>query len=124
MGLIGSSRDDPARSLNRREHGVWTRLLAPGEQVQELYRLSRTTLLLTGRRLILAEEGLTGRQVEYVSVPYRSITHLSVDASGPFAANADLRIWVSGRAAPLEKSFGPEVDVYEVQAQIAHRMTG
>ncbi len=122
MGLIGGSRDDTERAPNRREHGVWARLLAPGEQVQELFRLPRTVLIFTGRRLLVVDEALSGRQVDYLSIPYRSISHFSVDAAGMFAAEAELRIWVAGRTSPIEKSFGPDVDVYAVQAELAQRI--
>lgn len=123
MGLIGGSREDTSSS-NRREHGVWSRLLAPGESVQEAIRLGRTALVFTGRRLIVVEEGMTGRQVDYLSIPYRSITHFAVEASGQFSQDADLRIWVAGRTAPIEKSFGREADVYAVQALLAQRIPG
>ena len=123
MGLIGGSREDASRSVNRREHSAWTRLLAPGEQIHELHRLPRTTLLFTSRRLVHVEEALTGRKVDYLSIPYRSITHFGVEASGAFSADSDLRIWVAGRTAPVEKSFGPEVDVYAVQALLAQHVT-
>lgn len=125
MGLIGGgSRDDAARAPSRREHGVWARLMSPGEQVQDLVRLPRTTLLFTNRRLILVEEGMTGRQVDYNSIPYRSITHFGVEAGGQFAADAELRIWIAGRTAPIEKSFGKDADVYAVQAMLAQRLAG
>lgn len=124
MGLISGSRDDTPRPTSRREHGVWAPLLAPGEQVQEVHRLGRTNLVFTGRRLLMVEEGMTGRQVEYLSIPYRSITHFAVEASGQFSPDADLRIWVLGRAAPIEKSFGRDADVYAVQALLAQRIPG
>ena len=38
--------------------------------------------------------------------------------------DADLRLWVAGRATPLERSFGPEVDVYAVQALIVQYQHG
>lgn len=122
MGLLGSSRDDGQTSVSRREHGLWGRLLAPGEQLQEIYRIPRTTFLFTSRRLVLVEEALTGRQVDYVSVPYRSITHFAVEASGAFSSDADLRIWIGGRTTPLEKSFGKDVDVYAVQGFLARHL--
>jgi hypothetical protein len=124
MGLIGGARDDQDRSPSRREHGVWARLLAPGEQVQELFRLPRTVLIFTGRRLLVVDEALSGRQVDYLSIPYRSITHFSIEAAGVFAADAELRIWVAGRTSPIEKSFGADVDVYAVQAELAQHITG
>jgi hypothetical protein len=99
-------------------------LLAPGEQVQELFRLPRTVLIFTGRRLLIVEEAVSGRQVDYLSIPYRSVTHFAVEATGIFAADADLKIWVAGRASPVERSFGPDVDVYAVQAELAQRISG
>jgi hypothetical protein len=124
VGLINGTRDDAPRSLDRREHSMWSRLLAPGEQIQEMYRLGRTVLLFTGKRLVVVEEGVTGRTVDYLSVPYRSVTHFAVEASGPFALDADLKIWVAGRTAPVEKAFGPDVDVYAVQAALVQRLNG
>ncbi len=122
MGLISTSRDDQDRSSSRREHGAWARLMAPGEQIQELFRLPRSVLIFTGRRLLVVDEALSGRQVDYLSIPYRSISHFAVDAAGMFAAEAELRIWVVGRTSPIEKSFGPDVDVYAVQAELAQRI--
>jgi hypothetical protein len=124
MGLLGSAKDDPERALLRKEHGVWAKLMGAGEQVSTVHRLGRTTILFTNRRLVLVEEGMTGRKVEYVSIPYRSVTHFSVDASGPFGADADLKLWVAGRSAPIEKQFAPGVDVYAVQALLAQHVAG
>jgi hypothetical protein len=124
MGLIGGAREDAPRALGRRELGAWMRLLAPGEHALELFRLPRTTLIFTARRLIVVEEGLSGRKVDYLSIPYRSITHFSVEASGQFSSDADLRIWIAGRTAPVEKSFRGDVDVYAVQALLAQRLGG
>ncbi len=124
MGFMSTAKDDPQRALLRKEHGVWARLLGAGEQVSTVSRLGRTTMLFTNRRLVLVEEGMTGRKVEYLSIPYRSITHFAVDASGAFSGDADLKLWVAGRTAPIEKSFGAGVDVYEVQALLAQHVAG
>ena len=111
-------RGDPERA-SRKEHQVWAPLLGAGEQVQAAHRTGPTTFVFTNRRLVLVEEGLTGRKVDYVSVPYRAITHFAVEASGPFAGDADLRVWIAGRTSPVEKAFGPGTDVYAVQALLA-----
>ena len=127
MGLLSPPRDrtDPtAQRQQRKEHGAWSRLLGAGETVLEVFRLHRTTLIFTNRRLVLVDEAISGRQVEYTSVPYRSISHTSVDAAGQFSPDADLRLWVVGRATPIERSFAPEVDVYAVQALIVQYQHG
>lgn len=118
MGLLG----DPGRDQLRHEHALWARLLGAGETIRDVVRLQRSAPLFTSLRLILVDEG-SGRNVEYLSMPYRSITHFSVEADGAFGTDADLRIWVAGRSAPVQRSFGTiagvPADVFEVQAKLA-----
>ena len=129
MGLLSPARDravaGAAGTEQRKEQlSAWSRLLGAGEQVLEVYRLTRCTFVFTNRRLVVVDEAMSGRQVEYTSVPYRSVTHTSVEASGAFSPDADLRLWVAGRSAPIERPFGPDVDVYGVQALIVQYQHG
>lgn len=95
----------------------YARLLGQGEQVHAAYMLVRDTILFTDRRLLLVDkQGITGKKVEYHSVPYRSITHFSVETAGTFDLDAELKIWISGTAAPIQKTFTKGVNIYEVQA--------
>ena len=115
-GMIGNaSRMDPAAAAQ--EYG---RLLGKGEQVHAAYLLVRDAFLFTDRRLILIDkQGLTGKKVEYHTVPYKSITHFSVETAGTFDLDAELKIWLSGSPTPIMKQFGKGVDVYEVQALLS-----
>lgn len=95
----------------------FARLLGQGEQVHAAYLLIRDTILFTDRRLLLVDkQGITGKKVEYHSVPYRSITHFAVETAGTFDLDAELKIWVSGTSLPIQKTFTKGVDIYEVQA--------
>ena len=116
-GLMGNAtRVDPAQAAQ--EYG---RLLSPGEQVQAAYLLIRDAFLFTDRRLILVDkQGMTGRKIEYHTIPYRSITHFSVETAGTFDLDAELKIYLSGSPMPIQKQFGKGVDVYEVQALLSH----
>jgi hypothetical protein len=116
-GIIGNaSRIDPAAAAD--EYG---RLLGHGEQVHAAYQLVRDAFLFTDRRLIMVDkQGVTGRKVEYHTVPYRAITHFAVETAGTFDLDAELKIWLSGSAAPIQKQFGKDVDVYEVQALLSY----
>ena len=124
MGLLSPARDRTDPVAHRKEQGAWSRLLGAGEQVLEVFRLTRCSFVFTNRRLVLVDEGLSGRQVEYTSLPYRSISHSTVEAAGTFSPDADLRLWVLGRSTPIERQFGPEVDVYAVQALLAQYQHG
>ena len=113
MALFGNAHTiDPVSAQQD-----YARLLGQGEQVQAAYLLIRDTILFTDRRLILIDkQGITGKKVEYHSIPYRSITHFSVETSGHFDLDAELKIWLSGTQAPIAKTFTKNVDIYEVQA--------
>lgn len=115
-GFIGNaSRVDPEAAAQ--EYG---RLLSPGEQVHAAYLLVRDAFLFTDRRLIFVDkQGMTGKKVQYHTIPYRSITHFSVETAGTFDLDAELKIWLSGNHGPIVQPFGKGVDVYEVQALLS-----
>ncbi|MEU1282181.1 PH domain-containing protein [Streptomyces sp. NPDC005805] len=113
MGLFGNAHTvNPAQAQQE-----YQRLFGHGEQVQAAFQLIRDTILFTDRRLLLVDkQGVTGRKVEYHSIPYRSITHFAVETAGTFDLDAELKIWISGSSVPVEKTFTKGVDIYEVQA--------
>ncbi|GGX83304.1 hypothetical protein GCM10010358_42030 [Streptomyces minutiscleroticus] len=120
MALFGNAHSvDPVSA--QQEYG---RLLGQGEQVHAAYLLIRDTILFTDRRLILVDkQGITGKKVEYHSIPYRSITHFAVETAGTFDLDAELKIWLSGNSAPIQKTFTKGVDIYEVQAILTQFVT-
>jgi hypothetical protein len=52
-------------------------------------------------------------------VPYKSITHFSIETGGHFDLDAELMIWISGSPAPLQKQFNKRLSIYEVQSVLA-----
>ena len=115
-GLLGNASEvEPAKM--QQEFG---QVLADGEQIEKAYVVIRDAMLFTNRRLILVDkQGFTGSKVEYHSLPYRSITHFSVETAGHFDLDAELKIWVSGRAEPFSMTFNKRLSIYEVQAVLA-----
>ncbi len=120
-GIMGNaSRIDPAAAA--REYGA---LLGEGERVHAAYQLVRDAILFTDRRLILVDkQGMTGRKVEYHSIPYRSVSHFAVETAGTFDLDAELKIWLSGHGEPITKQFSKNVNVYEVQALLSAFVVG
>ena len=65
--------------------------LAPGEVVEHAYQLIRDYFVFTNKRLVLVDkQGMTGSKVEYHSLPYKSITHFSIETGGTFDLDAEL----------------------------------
>lgn len=115
-GLMGNASEvSPAEA--QKEFGS---ILAPGESIEKAYRLIRDMFLFTNRRLILVDkQGLTGKKVEYHSIPYRAITHFSIETAGHFDLDAELKIWISGSPEPIQKQFNKSLNIYELQAVLA-----
>ena len=113
MGMFGNAHTVDTGKAQQE----YARLLGQGEQVHAAYQLVRDSILFTDRRLILVDkQGITGKKTEYHSIPYRSITHFAVETAGTFDLDAELKIWLSGSPAPIQKTFTKGVDIYEVQA--------
>ena len=92
------------------------RLFAEDEQVYAGFKVIRDTWIFTDRRLILVDvQGMTGRKKEYLSIPYNKITMYSVETTGAFDLDAELKLWIGSNPQPIEKKFNKSVDVYAVQ---------
>ena len=115
-GVLGNaSKIDPAKIQKE-----FSQILAPGERVEHAYQLIRDYFVFTDKRFVLVDkQGLTGSKVEYHSIPYRSITHFSVETGGTFELDAELKIWISGTAEPIQKQFNKKLSIYEVQSVLA-----
>ena len=67
------------------------------------FSLVRDLIVFTEYRLVLVDkQGLTGKKVSYRSIPYRSVSRFSVETSGHFDLDAELKIWISSSEAPTE----------------------
>ena len=76
-------------------------LLGQEEPVLAAYQLVRDAMLFTDRRLILIDkQGITGKKVEYHSLPYKSISHFSVETAGHFDLDAELRLSCPATRSP------------------------
>lgn len=72
------------------------------------------------RRLILIDkQGMTGKKIEYHSIPYKSITHFSIETAGHLDLDAELKIWISGTPGPIEKQFNKSLNIYALQSVLA-----
>jgi len=115
-GMLGNaSKIDPAKIQQE-----FAQILAPGERVEHAYQLIRDYLVFTDKRFVIVDkQGMTGKKVEYHSIPYRSITHFSIETAGSFDLDAELKVWVSGAPVPFQRQFNKKLSIYEVQAVLA-----
>lgn len=115
-GFMGNAQEV---SLNKIKE-EYSKLLISGETIDRAFKVVRDIYIFTNKRLILIDkQGVTGKKTEYHSIPYKSITHFSIETNGHFDLDADLKIWISGTALPLQKNFNSSTNVYEIQNILA-----
>ncbi|MEH7491134.1 PH domain-containing protein [Neobacillus sp. 3P2-tot-E-2] len=115
-GMMGNASEVNPEEAQRE----FARILARDERIEKAYKLIRDLFIFTNKRLILVDkQGLTGKKVEYHSIPYKSITHFSIETAGSFDLDAELKIWISGNALPLQKQFNKNLNIYELQTVLA-----
>ena len=116
QGLFGNASEVDARELQKDLDAV----LVDGERVVRAFRIVRDLFIFTDQRLVLIDkQGLTGRKAEYHSIPYKSITHFSVETAGTFDMDAEMKIYISGNPIPIEREFKRGADIIGVQKTLA-----
>ncbi|MDF4203662.1 PH domain-containing protein [Maribacter sp. SA7] len=117
--LVNASEVSAEQLLNK-----YGRLLVDGEQIELGFSLLRDVFMFTNKRLILIDiQGITGSKVEYKSLPYKNISRFSLETSGTFDLDAELKIWISSENVPsVSKKFNKSIDVYEVQRYLASKV--
>ena len=96
-------------------------VLMPEEKVELAFKLVRDLLVFTEKRLIIVDkQGMTGKKAEYKSIPYRSISRFSVETSGHFDLDAELKIWISSAELPAESlQFRSDDSIVAIQKALA-----
>lgn len=115
-GLMGNASEKNIKDVEQEfEH-----ILADGEQLEKAFVIIRDLIVFTDKRLILVDkQGVTGKKVEYLSVPYSKINRFSVETAGHLDLDAELKIWLSGSQAPIQKEFRKDKSIYDVQKALA-----
>lgn len=116
-GLMGNASQKDADKVERELANI----LIPNEQVEMAFSLIRDLIVFTEYRLILVDkQGMTGKKTSYKSYPYRSISRFSVETSGHFDLDAELKIWISSGVEPVEVlQFKNDDSVVAIQQALA-----
>lgn len=95
-------------------------VLIEGEEIAGAFKIFRDLFVFTQCRLILVDkQGMTGKKVEYHSIPYKSISQFSVETAGRFDRDAELKIYISSNPHPIIKEFKKGTDIVQLQKLLA-----
>lgn len=126
MGLFSGLMGNASKQDNDKVERDLEAVLIPGEQVELAYVLVRDLIVFTEKRLILVDkQGVTGKKTSYKFLPYKSISRFTVETSGHFDLDAELKIWVSSAMEPAEiLQFKSDSSVLDIQQALAAAVLG
>lgn len=120
MGILNAILGNASETSPEALKEEYQALLCEGEYIERAFVVIRDKWVFTNKRLIIQDtQGVTGRKRDYHSIPYRSVEHFSVETSGTFDEDAEMKIWVRGCSEPIEQSFGRNVDIKGIQRTLA-----
>jgi len=116
QGIFGNATEVNAKELQKDLDAT----IVEGETVVKAFRIIRDLFVFTDKRLVLIDkQGLTGKKAEYHSIPYKSISHFSVETAGTFDMDAELKIYISGNPTSIQREFKRDTDIVGVQKTLA-----
>ena len=115
-GLFGNASEIDGKALQKEFEAI----LVEGERIERAFKIIRDLFVFTNYRLVLVDkQGVTGKKVEYHSIPYRAISHFAVETAGHFDLDSEMKIWISSNPVPIEREFKKGADIVGVQKTLA-----
>jgi len=97
-----------------------TQMLAHDEIVLDSYKSMRDGVVFTDRRIIsINVQGITGKKVDYTSIPYKRIGMYSVETSGALDLDSELALNVSGVKGTILFEFRGRTKILEIARYIS-----
>lgn len=113
--LFGNASEVRAEVIQKQLEPV----LIESEIVERAFKLIRDMFIFTNKRLILVDkQGVTGKKVEYHSIPYKSIIHFSIETAGAFDRDSEIKLYITG-GQMIEKELKSSIDIRSLQRTLA-----
>lgn len=70
--------------------------LIEGEEVLNVFKSIRDQLVFTNKRIISANvQGITGKKIDYTSIPYSKIQTFSIETAGTLDMDCELELYIN-----------------------------
>lgn len=71
--------------------------ISPDETVSFVVKTIRDMAVFTDKRILIADkQGITGKKIEYYTIPYKSIVTYAVETAGNFDLDSEIKLVLSG----------------------------
>ena len=97
-------------------------MLVPGESIIGTFKAIRDGVVFTTKRIVVVNvQGLTGKKVDYTSLPYSKIQAYSVETAGVIDLDSELELWFSGLGR-VKLEFVAKANISEICRMISEHV--
>lgn len=97
-------------------------MFIPGEDIIGTFKAIRDGVVFTNKRIfVINVQGITGKKVDYTSLPYSKIQAFSVETAGVIDLDSELELWFSGLGR-VKLEFVARADVSGICRMISERV--
>ncbi len=90
------------------------KFLLDGEEVVSAFKTIRDSVIFTNLRVIAVNvQGLTGKKVDYTSLPYSKVQAFSIETSGSFDWDCELDLFFAGDIGKVRFEFKSGFDIVQ-----------
>lgn len=94
-------------------------MFVSGEEIIASFKTIRDGVVFTTKRIFAINvQGLTGKKVDYTSLPYSKIQAFSVETAGVIDLDSELELWFSG-LGKVKFEFVSRADVSQICKMIS-----
>ncbi len=94
-------------------------IVIDGESIISTYKGMRDFVVFTNKRVIAVNvQGITGKKVDYTSLPYSKVSAFSIETAGTFDLDAELDLWFTG-LGKVRFEFKANSDIKEINRVIS-----
>ncbi|MBM6614212.1 PH domain-containing protein [Desemzia sp. RIT804] len=121
-GMMGNASNIDAEDARKKLGSV----ILDSEDIDLAFKLVRDMIVFTNKRLIVVDkQGMTGKKTTFQSLPYKSISRFTVETSGHFDLDAELKIYISSGAEPaVNLQFTKDKHIETIQQALALAVLG
>lgn len=99
-----------------------TPMLVDGEEILSSFRTVRDGVVFTTKRIFAINiQGLSGKKIDYSSLPYSKVQAFSVETAGVFDLDSELELWFSG-LGKVKFEFVTRANITEICKLISDRV--
>ena len=97
-------------------------MFVSGENIISTFRAIRDGVVFTNKRIfVINVQGITGKKIDYTSLPYSKIQAFSVETAGVIDLDSELELWFSG-LGKVKLEFISKADIGSICRMISNRV--